>query len=250
MYLSVIIPAYNEEDRLLETLTATASFFNSKFPENYEILVVDDGSTDKTAQVANSFSQQNNQIVQVLNYGGNRGKGYAVRYGMLRGKGDWRLFCDADLSTPVEEFDVLVNAMSATNAQIGIGSRPLKQSQLLVRQPLWREMLGRGFNKVVQLAVPGIDDTQCGFKLFSAAASQDIFSKCRLDGFAFDVESLYVARKIGYNIAEVPIRWAHKEGSKVNMLRDGIKSVMDLTKIYRMHHSIEPRVVLNPPAKP
>jgi dolichyl-phosphate beta-glucosyltransferase len=249
VYLSVIIPAYNEEERLLETLEATTAFFQAKFTSDFEILIVDDGSRDGTAALTLDFAEKHPGLIQLLSYGGNRGKGYAVRYGMLRGTGDWRLFCDADLATPVEEYDVLVDAMSVSEASIGIGSRPLKQSRLLVRQPLWREMLGRTFNKVVQLAMPGIDDTQCGFKLFSAAASQDCFSRCRLDGFAFDVESLYIGRKLGYKIAEVPIRWSHKDGSKVNMLKDGLRMLADLTTIYQMHHSIERQIWLNPSPK-
>ncbi len=249
MYLSVIIPAYNEEDRLPETLEATVAYFKSKFSGDFEVLVVDDGSTDGTADAARRFDKNDPGIVRVLNYDGNRGKGYAVRYGMLRGTGEWKLFCDADLATPVEEYDVITSAMTKGGAAIGIGSRPLKQSRLLVRQPLWRECLGRSFNKVVQLAVPGIDDTQCGFKIFSAAAAKEVFSRCRLDGFAFDVESLYIARKLGYRIAEVPIRWSHKEGSKVNMLRDGTRMLADLLTIYRLHHTLEPLAALNPSPK-
>ncbi len=240
MYLSVIIPAYNEEDRLLETLQATVAFFQAKFPNDFEVLVVDDGSVDKTAQIVTNFAESTAPQVKVLSYGGNRGKGYAVRHGMLSGTGEWRLFCDADLATPVEEYDVIRAAMETEGTEIGIGSRPLKQSRLLVRQPLWRECLGRSFNKVVQLAVPGIDDTQCGFKIFHANAAQDIFSRCRLDQFAFDVESLYIGRRLGYKISEVPIRWSHKDGSKVSMLRDGIRMLLDLLTIYRMHHTLQP----------
>jgi len=244
MYLSVIIPAYNEEDRLSETLLATVAFFQAKYGDDFEVLVVDDGSSDGTLRVAEDFIKNHPRTTQVLGYGGNRGKGYAVRYGMLRGAGEWKLFCDADLATPVEEYDVIRAAMEAEKAEIGIGSRPLKQSRLLVRQPLWRECLGRSFNKVVQLAVPGIDDTQCGFKIFSAGAAKEIFSQCILDKFAFDVESLYIARKLGYRISEVPIRWSHKEGSKVNMLRDGTKMLLDLVTIYRTHHALQPRIAL------
>jgi len=249
MHLSVIIPAYNEQDRLPETLEETIKFFQSRFIGHFEVLVVDDGSTDGTAGVVREFESRFPGTVQLLGYGGNRGKGYAVRYGMLRGSGAWRLFCDADLATPVEEYDVIQEAMSAEHAVIGIGSRPLKQSRLLVRQPLWRECLGRSFNKVVQLAVPGIDDTQCGFKIFSGEAAQDIFSRCRLDGFAFDVESLYIGRKLGYPIVEVPIRWSHKDGSKVSMLRDGTRMLADLLTIYRIHHALEPQMALKPSPK-
>jgi dolichyl-phosphate beta-glucosyltransferase len=249
MYLSVIIPAYNEEDRLPETIEETVKFFQSAVPDDFELLVVDDGSKDGTAEVTRKYEELHPGIVQLLSYGANRGKGYAVRYGMLRASGKWRLFCDADLATPVEEYDVIRSAMTEEKTDIGIGSRPLKQSRLLVRQPLWRECLGRSFNKVVQLAVPGIDDTQCGFKIFSETAAEDIFSKCRLDGFAFDVESLYIGRKLGYSISEVPIRWSHKAGSKVSMLRDGMRMLADLLQIYRMHHALAPQASLKPSPK-
>jgi dolichyl-phosphate beta-glucosyltransferase len=240
MYLSVIIPAYNEQDRLPQTIEATVKFFQTRYVDDFELLVVDDGSSDGTSDVVHQFESRYPNIVRLITYGANRGKGYAVRSGMLEGRGDWKLFCDADLATPVEEYDVIRAAMEIGQADIGIGSRPLKQSRLLVRQPLWRECLGRSFNKVVQLAVPGIDDTQCGFKLFSAKAAQEIFSRCRLDRYAFDVESLYIGRRLGFRIAEVPIRWSHKDGSKVNMLRDGTRMLADLLLIYRMHHALEP----------
>lgn len=237
MFLSVVIPAFNEEVRLPATLATTADYFHARYPGDFEILVVDDGSTDGTARVVAEYASHHPEIAcRRLEYGCNRGKGYAVRHGLLSGKGEWRLFCDADLATPVEEFDVVYGAMDKAKADIGIGSRPLRESQLIVHQPPLRELLGRTFNKAVQrLAVAGIDDTQCGFKIFSARSAQDIFSRCRIDGFAFDIEALYVARRLGYEITEVPIRWSHKEGSKVNMLRDGPRMLRDLIKIRFMH---------------
>jgi dolichyl-phosphate beta-glucosyltransferase len=251
MFLSVIIPAYNEEARLPDTLLATAGYFEERFPGDYEILVIDDGSTDRTADSARLCAEKCTAVVvQILSYGANRGKGYAVRYGMLRARGRQRLFTDADLATPIEEYQVVVDATQKYAGDIGIGSRPLKQSQLLVRQPAWREALGRSFNKIVQLSVPGIDDTQCGFKIFTAAAAEDVFSRCRLDRFAFDVEALFIARRLGYRIVEAPIRWSHKEGSKVNMLRDGIKMLADLARIYQMHNALTPAAALTPSPKP
>jgi dolichyl-phosphate beta-glucosyltransferase len=237
MFLSVVIPAYNEEVRLPATLATTADYFHERYPGNFEILVVDDGSTDGTAKVVEEYAKNHSQIAcKRLEYGCNRGKGYAVRYGILRGAGEWRLFCDADLATPVEEFEVVYKAMKAAKTEIGIGSRPLRESHLIVHQPWLREMAGRGFNKAVQLmAIPGIKDTQCGFKIFSAVATEDVFSRCRLDGFAFDIEALYVARKLGYDISEVPIRWSHKDGSKVNMMVDGPRMLRDLAKVRIMH---------------
>ena len=215
MSVSIIIPAYNEEARLPATLVATAEYFAGR-GEPFDILVVDDGSRDGTSEVAAAFARAHPDVsVQCLSYGGNRGKGYAVRYGMLRARGDLRLFCDADLATPPQEYEVVLAGMGALSAEIGIGSRPLRESNLLVHQPWYREWLGRGFNKAVRLmAVSGIADTQCGFKIFTAQAAQEVFSRCRVDGFAFDAEALYVARKLGYAIAEVPIRGRTKTGPR------------------------------------
>ncbi len=253
MLLSVIIPAYNEQERLASTLATTLAYFDSlpQYAGRYELLVVDDGSRDRTAEIALSFGETHPQV-RLLDYGGNRGKGYAVRRGMLEASGDWRLFCDADLATPPEEYEVVFAAMHGENGQviadIGIGSRPLRESNLIVHQPLYRELLGRGFNAVVQmLAVPGIQDTQCGFKIFSRRSAEDIFSRCRLDGFAFDAEALYLAVRLGYKIAEAPIRWSHKSGSKVSMLRDGSRMVLDLMLIRGMHRTVAAAVAVAPP---
>ena len=132
----------------------------------------------------------------------------------LRASGEQRLFCDADSATPAEEYEVVLAAMQAQKTPIGIGSRPLRASHLLVHQPWYREQLGRGFNAAVQLlAVPGIKDTQCGFKIFSAEAAKAVFSKCRIDGFAFDSEALFIARRLGYRVAEVPISWSCRNGA-------------------------------------
>ncbi len=239
MSVSIIIPAYNEEQRLPETLRATAAYFATR-REEFDLLVVDDGSQDGTVSVVSRFAAANPDVkVECLSYGGNRGKGYAVRYGMLRAQGQIRLFCDADLATPPDQYEVVLGGMRLKGAAIGIGSRPLRASNLLVHQPWHREMLGRGFNQAVRmLAVPGIADTQCGFKIFTSDAAQEVFSRCRLDSFASDSESLYVATRLGYTIAEVPIRWSHKDGSKVNMVRDGLRTLLDLMTVRRLHRNL------------
>jgi len=251
MSVSIIIPAFNEADRLPRTLEAMAAHFASR-GEPFEVLVVDDGSRDGTARAVEDFGEAHPALdVRCLDYGVNRGKGYAVRHGMLRATGDRRLFCDADLATPAEEYDVVLAAMARSGVPIGIGSRPLRQSSLLVHQPWYREMLGRGFNKAVRLlAVPGIADTQCGFKVFTAEAAQDVFSRCRLDGFAFDSEALFIARRLGYPVAEVPIRWSHQEGSKVSMVRDGLRMLADLSRIRWMHRRLKGRTQAGAAARP
>ena len=143
----------------------------------------------------------------------------------MEGGGDWLLLCDADLAAPIEE----VEKLFAAGKPIAIGSRPLKESDLEVRQPWWREFAGRMFNFAVQaLSIRGIKDTQCGFKLFSRDAAKDIFPRCRFDGFSYDFEALMIGRKLGYEIAEVPIRWSHQEGSKVRLVRDGFRMLRDL----------------------
>jgi dolichyl-phosphate beta-glucosyltransferase len=223
------VPAYNEEERLPRTLARLHEYYSQQgYP--YDVVVVSDGSADGTRALVEAFAQSHPEF-RLHEYFPNRGKGYAVRTGMLEAKGDLILFCDADLATPQEETEKLL-AHIQQGADVAIGSRPLKESRLEVRQPIYREMLGRGFNKFVQmLAVPGIDDTQCGFKLFTRKAAQDVFRRCKLDGFSFDVEALIIARDLGYRIDEVPIRWAHQEGSKVSLVRDGIKMLRDLVRL-------------------
>lgn len=232
--LSVVIPAYNEEARLDKTLNQVLAYLDADW-QPYEVLVVSDGSTDRTEQIALRFAERYPQVKR-LAYQPNRGKGYAVRYGMLRAQGKWVLFSDADLATPIEELDKLAQQLDQGYA-IAIGSRPLRESQLIVRQPFYREWAGRAFNKVVQLlAVRGIRDTQCGFKLFTREAVQAIFPLCQLDGFSFDFEVLHYAQRLGYPIAEVPVRWMHQEGSKVSLLRDGFRMLRDLLWL-RLHAS-------------
>jgi dolichyl-phosphate beta-glucosyltransferase len=228
-YLSVVVPAYNEEDRIRPTLERLAEYYGAQ-PYEWDVTVVSDGSTDGTDAIVAEFAQGHPQF-RLLAYQPNRGKGCAVRKGMLEATGDIVLFCDADLATPQEETEKLLPHMEQ-GADVAIGSRPLKESSLEKRQPIHREMLGRLFNKLVQtLAIRGIDDTQCGFKMFRREVARDVFTRCKLDGFSFDFEALMIARDLGYRIDEVPIRWMHQEGSKVVLLRDGPKMLRDLVKL-------------------
>lgn len=228
-HLSVVVPAYNEEERLPRTLARLHEYYSQQaYP--FDVTVVSDGSADGTRKLVEEFAATHPNF-RVIEYHPNQGKGYAVRKGMLEAPGELVLFCDADLATPQEETEKLLARMNL-GADVAIGSRPLKESHLEVRQPFYREFLGRSFNKFVQLmAVPGIDDTQCGFKLFTRKAAQDVFLRCKFNGFSFDVEALIIARDLGYRIDEVPIRWSHQEGSKVSLFRDGIKMLRDLVKL-------------------
>ena len=228
--LSVVVPAYNEDQRLGATLKRMLAYFDGQ-PYSYEILVVSDGSTDKTEEVVAQIAACRPEL-RLLTYTPNRGKGHAVRYGMLRAQGARILFCDADLATPIEEIEKLTAKLDH-GYDIAIGSRDVKGSQLIKRQSALREFGGKSFNKMVQLlAVPGIHDTQCGFKLFTQQAAHRLFGQCIVDHFAFDVEMLYLARRLhGYRIAEVPVRWAHQEGSKVRFARDAWRMMKTLVRI-------------------
>ena len=243
-HLSVIIPAYNEEARIGATLARMQEYLDAQRFES-EILVVDDGSSDRTREVVAAMPAGRTPI-STLHYDGNRGKGFAVRYGMLRAAGDFVLFSDADLSTPIEEFEHLFVAME-DGTEIAIGSRDVKGSKLERRQSPLREFGGKVFNRLVQLlAVPGIHDTQCGFKLFTRGAAQNIFSICQIDNFSFDIEALYLGRQLGYRIAEVPVRWKHMEGSKVSLRRDAIRMIRTLFRIratdYQINHADSKRL--------
>jgi dolichyl-phosphate beta-glucosyltransferase len=227
--LSVVIPAFNEEKRLPATLHRVLAYFRHQ-PFAAEILVVDDGSRDATAACVARIAREDRRV-RLLQYGANRGNGYAVRYGMLRGRGRLLLMCDADLSTPIEELAKLSAAVDG-GADVAIGSRVLPGSDLAVRQPLVRELVGRSFNMVVRLlALPGIHDTQCGFKLFTRAAARDIVPVLTVDHWCFDVEALLVARKMGFRIQEVPITWVNEANTKVNVLRDLARTGLDLARL-------------------
>jgi dolichyl-phosphate beta-glucosyltransferase len=228
-HLSIVVPAYNEEDRILPSLERLAEYYGGQEYE-WDVAVVSDGSKDHTNELVENFAATHPKF-KLIAYSPNHGKGFAVRKGILEAPGEWILFCDADLATPQEETEKLLAHMQ-DGADVAIGSRPLSESKLEVRQPWFREFLGRCFNKAVQLlAIKGIDDTQCGFKMFTRKAAQDIFSRCKLDGFSFDFEALMIARDLGYRIDEVPIRWSHQEGSKVVLLRDGPRMLRDLVKL-------------------
>jgi dolichyl-phosphate beta-glucosyltransferase len=223
--ISIIIPAYNEEKRLPATLRAVRAWLDAAPWEFAEIVVVDDGSRDGTVDLARTSG------ARVLLNPGNRGKGYSVRHGMMEAKGDWALFTDADLSSPIEELDKLTAAVDREQARAAIGSRALDRSLIGVHQPLFREYIGRFFNLMMRM-VTGLPfrDTQCGFKLFETAAAREIFKRQRLDGFGFDVEVLFIAQRLNCKTVEVPVRWNDAAGTKVSMWR-GMAAFLDPVKV-------------------
>jgi len=229
--LSIVIPAYNEAARLPATLEAVVAYMRRNDPGGFEILVVDDGSTDSTAFCVEQFGRRE-PAVRLLRNPGNRGKGYAVRHGMLEARGDWILFTDADLSAPIEELEKLWRTARDQQAAVAIGSRALNRALIGVHQPWWREWAGRVFNLLMRLLV-GLPfrDTQCGFKLFRRDAAEAVFARQRIDRFGFDVEVLFLAHKLGFKIVEVPVRWDHAEGTRVSMLRDSLNMFADLLRV-------------------
>ncbi len=215
MYLSVIIPAYNEETRLPKTLEEIDKYLK-KQNYDYEIMVVNDGSKDKTVEVAKSLMPEIKNL-KVTGYEKNRGKGYAVRFGMLEAKGDYRLFTDADNSTSIDHLEKIWPEFKKGFGII-IGSRDIKGAVLDPPQPWIRKLiLGEGFKlyRKIILGLWGIEDTQCGFKCFTKRVTKDIFPKCRIDRFAFDPEILVIAKKLGSKIKEIPVYWKNDPESKV-----------------------------------
>ena len=239
-YLSVVIPAYNEEGRLPDTLVEVAAYL-SRQSYDWEIIVSDDGSEDDTAAVVrDSAIHTANLRLLTLPH---RGKGSAVKHGMLAAKGQHRFLCDADLSMPIELLETLLPPRAPTT-DIVIGSREAPGARR-IGEPLRRWLMGRLFNAMTQfLAVPGISDTQCGFKVFNASAAQILFPLQTLDGFAFDAELLFLARRLGLSIGEVGIEWHYRTESKVRPVRDGWRTLRDLlvvrwrwfTRVYQDRH--------------
>jgi len=225
-FLSIIIPAYNEEKRLPDTLEQVFDFLK-KQSFTSEVIVVENGSTDKTFEIAQGFMEQYNNLCVIQS---ERGKGAAVRRGMLEAKGIYRFMCDADLSMPVEEITKFIPP-AVNNFDITIASREAKGA-VRYNEPPYRHLGGRAINFLIQLFIlPGLNDTQCGFKCFSAKVADDIFALQTLNGWSFDIEMLYVARRHQYKILEIPIHWVHHPETKVNAVRDAIRMIQDIFRI-------------------
>ena len=226
MELSVIIPAYNEAERIGSTIKSIDSYLSKK-NHKYEIIVIDDGSKDDTVEVAKTAGSDK---VRVVSLGGNRGKGFAVWKGLTLARYGIALFSDADMSTPIEDIEKLLPHIGSHD--VVIGSRNLPDSNITKKQPWLRSRLGKTFPFLVRVMVlPGIKDTQCGFKLFTRKAIDAITPYQTIFDFGFDVEILFLTRKAGLNIKEVGVTWANAEGSKVHPIRDSRKMLIDLIKI-------------------
>ena len=228
--ISIVIPAYNEESRLPTTLTMVHEYLVGQGRE-FEIIVVDDGSLDHTIFMVETFAKHH-EGVRLLSYSPNQGKGHAVRVGILAARSDFILIDDADGSSPIRELARLEKAL-AEGFDIAIGSRAKHDPTRIVRALSYRKYIGNTFNLIVQsLLLPGIQDTQCGFKLFKREVAHDIFSVAHLDGYGFDVEALFIGRMRGYRVAEVPIDWTNMAGSKVNVLLDSPKMLLEVIEIW------------------
>ncbi len=228
-FLSIIIPAYNEESRLPHTLPDVVEFVQAQ-DYGVEVLVVDDGSADRTPAIVKEFSTKY-PYIQLLQPG-HGGKGHAIKAGMLQCKGEYAFLCDADLAMPITELPKFLPPQK-NGYQVAIGSRE-GEGAVRYNEPAYRHLMGRVFNLLVKImAVPGFEDTQCGFKCFHRAVIDDLFSKQTIKGFSFDVEVLYIAQKRNYKIVEVPIHWYYQTESKVHPIKDTIRMVRDMLAVRR-----------------
>ena len=225
---SIVIPCFNEEGRVRETLRVTIEYLAANAPES-ELIVVNDGSTDATGIIARKILSETRIATRLLENFPNRGKGAAVRTGLLAAREPIGLFSDADLSTPIEETPKLIEPIANGEVDIAFGSRALDRSLIGIHQPWWREQGGRVFNLLVRLAT-GLPfwDTQCGFKAFRLDVCRPILESARINGFAFDVELLFLAHRRGLRIREIPVRWNHAEGSKVSFFRDSLRMLREV----------------------
>lgn len=233
-YLSIVIPAYNEAHRLPAYLQEIEKYFEEQNRQDQiEVVVVDDGSQDGTGVVLDCLPQPKSFTLRVLRLPSNRGKGYAVRTGMLSAKGKLRLFADADGATPIAELSRLEKRI-AQGAEIAIGSRALSDPTCVLHTRWYRKFFGRMFHLLVcALGIRGLTDTQCGFKLFCHQTVDDLFSVTQINGYGFDAELLFIAQRRDYRIAEVAINWTDRPGSKVRVIRDGIRMISELWAVRR-----------------
>lgn len=230
-FLSIVIPAYNEENRIGRTLAGTFEYLGAQSYDS-EVLVVNDGSRDRTAEKVLAFAERSSGRLRLIENPGNRGKGYAIRNGMLQATGDIVLFYDADLATPTSEIVKVISPIAENRYDVVFGSRALDRSLIGTHQSALRETIGKAGN-LIQFALTGLNfkDTQCGFKAFRREAAQTVFPLQQIDGFGFDPEILFIAKKQGWRLLETPVRWNHVEGSKVNPIGSPIKVLMEVSTI-------------------
>jgi len=231
-FLSIVIPAHNEEHRLPRTLEQVFAFL-ARQDYTAEVLVVENGSSDRTLEIAQGFAARHPQLRLLQN--NERGKGLAVRRGMLEARGQYRFICDADLSMPIEEI-VKFMPPALADFDIAIGSREAAGA-VRFNEPAYRHWGGRAINLAIRvLILPGLQDTQCGFKCFSAEATEKLFKLQTLPGWSFDIELLYLARRAHMRIREIPIHWYFDADSKVNAVRDALNMLKDIFRIHRNAH--------------
>lgn len=228
VFLSIVIPAHNEENRLPRTLEQVFAFLETQ-DYSAEVLVVENGSSDRTLEIARGFAERHPQLRVLQN--DQRGKGLAVRRGMLEARGAYRFICDADLSMPIEEVVKFIPP-TLSDFEVAIGSREARGA-VRYNEPAYRHWGGRGINLVIRLLIlPGLQDTQCGFKCFTAEASERLFKLQTLPGWSFDIELLYLARRAGLRIREIPIHWYFGDDSKVSAIRDALNMIRDIFRIH------------------
>ena len=224
--ITIVVPALNEGTRIKKNLHAIIDYLQKK-DYDYEIIVIDDGSTDNTSKQVTSLTHKH---ITLLQHKPNRGKGYSVKQGILAAAKDLVLFTDSDLSTPIQELENLIQHIP--DYDIVIASRAIKGKHIQKQQPFHRVFIGKCFNMLVQLlSVPGIKDTQCGFKLFKTHIAKQIFNKLTIDRWAFDVEALFIARIYGYSIKETPVTWHASNKTEIHAIRDSLQMLRDILRI-------------------
>ena len=225
---SIIIPAYNEKNRILTTFKNIYNYFKG---QNFEIILVDDGSKDNTSSLIEYEKNKIGDNISIIKYNKNKGKGYAIKKGIEKAQGEYILFTDADNSTPIEEFEKLLNEIKK-GFDIAIGSRYLKNSDIKIKQSILRILIGRLGNLLIQFfLIKGIKDTQCGFKLFKNSVAKEIFAKLTINGWGFDMEVLSIAQILKYKIKEVPVSWLNSSDSRVRPIKDAWQTLNELIKI-------------------
>jgi glycosyltransferase involved in cell wall biosynthesis len=226
--VSIVVPAFNEASRIGNSIAQIDAYI-SRSSHSFELIVVDDGSSDRTAEIVRSSRVQG---LRLFSNDRNHGKGYTVRQGVLSARGEYVLFTDADLSAPIEELDKLFDVAAREGADIVVGSRAVDPKYIEKHQSSVREFGGKFFNLMVRLVLGlQVHDTQCGFKLFHRERCRRLFEQQRTFGFCFDAELLYLAKRSGLTVRETPVRWSHAEGSKVRLIRDGLRMFLDLVRI-------------------